>query len=118
MAPLIDVVFLLLVFFMLTSSFVPPSLPLRLPEAAAQESVDPHLVIVSLDSEGTLSIGDQVVVEADFERVLREAMAGAGTTTVHFRGDRDSGYGDFLELMARARGAGAGQFNLIHTPRP
>ncbi|MFZ9965065.1 MAG: ExbD/TolR family protein, partial [Terrimicrobiaceae bacterium] len=35
MAPLIDVVFLLLIFFMLTSSFVPPSVPLTLPQAAS-----------------------------------------------------------------------------------
>lgn len=118
MAPLIDVVFLLLVFFMLTSSFVPPSLPLILPEASAQPSDAPQVLIVSRTADGVLAIGDQVIDETSFVNALRQAISDSGTTTVHFRGDRSSQYGDFLSLMSKARAAGAVQLNLIHSPEP
>ena len=71
MAPLIDVVFLLLIFFMLTSSFVPPSVPLTLPQAASDESSDAAKVIVSLDGEGRISIAETLVSDGEFENLLK-----------------------------------------------
>lgn len=116
MAPLIDVVFLLLVFFMLTSSFSPPSLPLKLPEVRAAEAVEPPVVVISLDAQGVVTIAAEAVDDSQFADRLRRALQEAGTETVHFRGDRDADYGRFLKLMARAKEAGAAQFHLVHEP--
>jgi biopolymer transport protein ExbD len=116
MAPLIDVVFLLLIFFMLTSNFVPPSLPLKLPQASSAAVTPGEAVVVSLDAEGVVAIAGTPVTLENFETALKEALKVAGTTTVHFRGDRTAGYGDFVQLMDAARRAGAGQFNLLHEP--
>ena len=119
MAPLIDVVFLLLVFFMLTSSFTPPALPLDLPEVRSSAGSEPVVVVVSLDAAGGLAIDGSVVEESAFEVRLKEALVAAGTQTVHFRGDKNAVYGKFLGLMAKAKEAGAGQFHLVHTlPAP
>ena len=74
MAPLIDVVFLLLIFFMLTSSFMPPSVPLTLPQASSQASsqatADSAKVVVSLDAQGRISISETLVADGDFENFL------------------------------------------------
>lgn len=116
MAPLLDVVFLLLVFFMLTSSFTPPSLSLALPKARAAEVAPPAAVVVSLDREGVISIGGEDVEAGDFAARLHAALAEASSDVVHFRGDEAVNYGRFLQLMALARQAGARQFHLIHSP--
>jgi biopolymer transport protein ExbD len=116
MAPLIDVVFLLLVFFMLTSNFSPPSLPLELPQVRVEAVAEPQVVVVSLDAAGVLAIGGEVVEPDAFGTRLKEAMAAAASTTVHFRGDQSAGYGRFLSLMAEAKRAGAGSFHLVHSP--
>ena len=116
MAPLIDVVFLLLIFFMLTSSFMPPSVPLTLPQAASKDSSDSAKVIVSLDGEGRVSISETVIADGDFENLLKIALQKNATTTVHFRGDKSVDYGIFLQLMSRARASGAQQFQLVHEP--
>lgn len=118
MAPLIDVVFLLLIFFMLTSSFVPPSLPLALPQASGEPGSPDIAVIVSMDAAGVLSIADQVVTPEEFEAKLTAALAEADTEIVHFRGDRESSYGRFVDLMDRAKSVGATRFHLIHDARP
>jgi biopolymer transport protein ExbD len=117
MAPLIDVVFLLLIFFMLTSSFVPPSVPLELPQASSKPTTTNAKVIVSLDAGGAISIGETLVTNSEFEAALTQALAASSTTTVHFRGDTSVDYGLFLDLISRARSSGAAQFHLIHTPR-
>jgi biopolymer transport protein ExbD len=116
MAPLIDVVFLLLIFFMLTSSFAPPSVPLTLPQAASQAPGEAPKVIVSLAPDGTISIGDAVIPNSDFEPMLQQALDQNTTATVHFRGDKSVDYGAFLKLISRARASGASQFHLVHDP--
>jgi biopolymer transport protein ExbD len=116
MAPLIDVVFLLLIFFMLTSSFMPPSVPLTLPQASSKESAEAAKVVISLDGEGRISISETLVPDVDFENLLKIELEKNATTMVHFRGDKSVDYGIFLQLMSRARGAGAQQFQLVHEP--
>lgn len=116
MAPLIDVVFLLLIFFMLTSSFMPPAVPLTLPKAATSASSEAAKVIVSLDQNGQISISEKIIADTDFETALRVALDQNTTTAVHFRGDTTVDYGAFLKLISRARNAGASQFHLVHDP--
>ncbi|MCX6960964.1 MAG: biopolymer transporter ExbD [Verrucomicrobia bacterium] len=116
MAPLMDVVFLLLIFFMLTSSFMPPSVPLTLPQAASKDSSDSAKVVVSLDGEGRVSISETVIADGDFENLLKIELQKNATSVVHFRGDKSVDYGIFLQLMSRARTAGAQQFQLVHEP--
>lgn len=114
MAPLIDVVFLLLIFFMLTSNFTPPSMPLKLPKSQEGAPTVGEAVIVSMDASGTLEVHGEKVTMDLFGAKLKEVLASVGTSTVHFRGDRAMGYGDFVELMDVARKSGAAQFNLVH----
>lgn len=114
MAPLIDVVFLLLIFFMLTSSFVPPGLPLELPRASSSASSNELAVVVSLDSEGRMTIDGEVVERSAFLPELTRALESRETSVVKFRGDRGIEYGDFVDLIDQARGVGVGQFQLIH----
>jgi biopolymer transport protein ExbD len=116
MAPLIDVVFLLLIFFMLTSSFAPPAVQLTLPKAASGTPSETAKVVVSLDQAGGISISEKSISEAEFETALRAALDQNATTTVHFRGDTSVDYGVFLKLISRARNAGASQFHLVHDP--
>lgn len=114
MAPLIDVVFLLLIFFMLTSSFLQPSIPLALPQAAAADEPPPAPVFVSVDESGVVYVNQEPVARAEFIAKLGAVLAGRDDRTVNFRGDRTMPYEVFVALMAEARQAGAVQFNIVH----
>jgi biopolymer transport protein ExbD len=114
MAPLIDVVFLLLIFFMLTSSFLQPSIPLALPQAAAADEPPPAPVFVSVDESGLVYVNQEPVARAEFIAKLGAVLAGRADRTVNFRGDRTMPYEVFVALMAEARQAGAVQFNIVH----
>ena len=114
MAPLIDVVFLLLIFFMLTSSFLQPSIPLALPQAAAADEPPPAPVFVSVDESGLVYVNQEPVAREEFIAKLGAVLAGRDDQTVNFRGDRTMPYEVFVALMAEARQAGAVQFNIVH----
>jgi biopolymer transport protein ExbD len=114
MAPLIDVVFLLLIFFMLTSSFLQPSIPLTLPKAAAAENPPPAPVFVSVDASGAVYINQDAVPRENFSAALGSLLAGREDRTVNFRGDRAMPYEIFVGLMDEARQVGATQFNIVH----
>ena len=78
MAPLIDIIFLLLLFYAVTTQFVSDErLKLKLPEAETAESVGtnreekPPEVKVAVD--GTIWINDQIVPESELEARMRQA---------------------------------------------
>jgi len=114
MAPLIDVVFLLLIFFMLTSSFSLPSLQIKLPTARGQPDSIPEVILVAVDAQGSITIQGQPVPLPLFEEKLRVISSGQTDKKIHFRGDRGMDYGLFVELMDRARQIGFTQFHLVH----
>lgn len=117
MAPLIDVVFLLLIFFMLTSSFTLPSLSLKLPTAQGQAETTPEVILVAVDAQGTINLQGHPVSLPLFQEKLRALTRGQTTAKVHFRGDQAMDYGLFVQLMDRARQIGVIQFNLVHEPK-
>jgi len=118
MAPLIDVVFLLLVFFMLTSSFTPPALPLTLPKSAVANEPPRPAPVVSIDASGVVALDGEVLIGDQFEAALKDRLSGEDSKSVNFRGDRGVDYGLILDVMNRARGAGASQINLVYESAP
>ncbi|MBK7477804.1 MAG: biopolymer transporter ExbD [Haliscomenobacter sp.] len=68
MASLTDIIFLLLIFFMLTSNFVDTQ-PFELPKSDSK-TVAPTSVIVSISKEGEHRIDNEVVPQESLERAL------------------------------------------------
>ncbi len=59
-APLIDVVFLLLIFFMLTSTFVVASgIKIDLPQAQSKEVTEQKGLMITIDKKGDIYLGDK-----------------------------------------------------------
>ena len=117
MAPLIDVVFLLLIFFMLTSSFTLPSLQVKLPTAKGQTDTSPEVILVAVDAQGSITIQGSPVPLSQFDETIRALSQGNSDRKIHFRGDQKMNYGLFVYLMDRARQIGIVQFNLVHDPK-
>ncbi|MEM6572292.1 MAG: biopolymer transporter ExbD [Planctomycetota bacterium] len=113
LTPLIDVVFQLLVFFLLTASFVQPSLRLDLPSGEASDEPDSKPIMVEIDAAGTLRVDGDVVPRDGLEDALRAALED-DRTAVRLSGDREMAYGMFVEALDAARRAGAAHFDLVH----
>ncbi|OGW69463.1 MAG: hypothetical protein A2036_01690 [Omnitrophica bacterium GWA2_50_21] len=114
MAPLIDIVFQLLIFFMLSSSFLNPALKLNLPKAIAQDETPREKIIVSVDKKGSLFVNTAPVPMDRLQSELSAKLAKEETKAVFLRGDADMPYKLFVQVMDISRQAGAQQINIVH----
>lgn len=116
LSPLIDCVFQLLIFFMLSSSFLAPSVRLSLPRAAAADPPAPEEIVVSIDAAGRVFLNARAVSLPDLAGALRPLLDASSRKTVTFKGDRDMPYRLFVEAVDAARRAGAANVRIAHAP--
>ena len=79
LTPLIDVVFLLLIFFMVSTTFKDDArIQVQLPEAQGEEAPqeEPSVLEVMIDREGFFYVNERQVVDRQIE-TLKKALAGA-----------------------------------------
>jgi biopolymer transport protein ExbD len=114
MAPLIDVVFQLLIFFMLSSSFLMPMLRLTLPKASTRDEQQAQRLIVSVDKTGQAFLNTQPVSLEALRGELERRLGADPVRAVHLRGDEETSYKLFVQVMDIARQAGARQINILH----
>jgi biopolymer transport protein ExbD len=112
MSPLIDVIFLLLIFYAVTTQFVTDErLKLKLPEAETAESVGinqeerPPEVKVAVD--GTIWIDDSIVPESELETRIRQLVERAPDDGIILKGDKGADYGVVVHVLDVARKVGA-----------
>jgi biopolymer transport protein ExbD len=78
LAPLIDVVFLLLIFFMVATTFKDDvRIKVRLPEASGEETTakEPQALTITIDREGRFYVNDRMVVDRSVA-TLKKAISG------------------------------------------
>ena len=94
MAPLIDCVFLLLIFFLVATTLkkIDKELPLDLPQAAASVSkqVAANMTIISIDRDGNFYLGSDPVGQGYLAKKLREVAAEDPNRRVRIDADRDA----------------------------
>lgn len=105
---LVDVVFQLLIFFLLTSSYVSsqaPSMDVQLPEASVQALLEQKKDFsVTIQADGTLVVDDGREVGVDELGVeLTRVVNRDPDTIVLIRGDREVNYGRVVEVMGMAK---------------
>jgi len=119
LTPLIDIVFLLLVFFMLTAHFVKDEgLPVELPEAESAVSLEDQKPLeIKMVSSGQITIAGQQVELEGLDAYLRPLIAVKKEKRVLIRGDKDVGLGDSVKVIDAARLAGATGVDIV-TEKP
>ena len=99
MASMTDIVFLLLIFFMLTSTLVTSSaLDIVLPKSKAQ-SVKREDVTVTIDPQLNIKVNDRQVTEAELERGLLRAVGSLNEAVVILRSDESVPTGMTVKVM-------------------
>ncbi len=114
LTPMIDCVFQLLIFFMLSSSFQPPMIQLALPRASSNDGKLAADILVSVDAKGQFFVNQSNVASDKLEERLRDVIAGKKDSVVSFRGDRGIPYHLFVQVLDAARQAGAVNVNVLH----
>jgi biopolymer transport protein ExbD len=111
-SPLIDVIFLLLIFYAVTTQFITDQrLKLKLPEAktaeAAGEGREEQPPLVKVAEDGTVWIDDRMVSDAQLETAIRRLVERSPEKAIILQGDRLADYGVVVKVLDIARSVGA-----------
>ncbi len=111
LTPLIDVVFLLLIFFMVSTTFIHESeITLNLPEASKNQQEDkPQALSISIDSKGRYYLNGVALVNSQLE-TLKQAMsaaaAGLDEPQIVISADGNTSHQNVVNVMDAARQLG------------
>lgn len=112
-----DIVLLLLIYFLLTSTYVmQPGIKVRLPKAASGVMEKEDKIYISITKSEQIFLYDQQVALADLSARLRPLLQKAPDKTVVIRADKDLALESAIRVLDIAKLAGADKF-LIATER-
>jgi biopolymer transport protein ExbD len=121
MTPMVDVAFLLLIFFMSTTQFKPPEeVDIDLPSSHSQIKLpDSHVMILAVGKGNQISyrIGTAGIEEPGSLETLEQALIAARIHDPQLRlaikSDRDADYGVVSDLMGILQRTGNTRFNMV-----
>jgi biopolymer transport protein ExbD len=105
--PFIDVILVLLIIFMIAAPLATVDISVNLPAANAQPQPRPDKpLFLTLKSDLSLAIGDEVVSRENLASALAQASEGDKQRRVFLRADRTVAYGELMRVMNELRAAG------------
>jgi len=113
-SPLIDVVFILLIFFMVSTTFVKDAqLELERPSAQSAEPADTKSVRVSIDRHGDIYLGDNPVRSWMLQSRVREQLRANSDSNVLIVADQRTPAEQLIDVVDQCRLAGAKNVGVI-----
>jgi biopolymer transport protein TolR len=113
MTPLVDVVFQLLIFFLLTSTYVQQSqqsasaVPVELPESSLEASPSaPEELVISINERGEVFLREESTSLDQLANALMRVAQSKPNTIVLVRGDQQVPYGRVGQVMSIVRASG------------
>lgn len=107
-APLVDVVFLLVIFFAVSTTFLETAgLELTLPSSSSTAENAPREITVEVSKDALLYIDGSLVEEDRLAAELRERLEAQDEKLVLLRADERTPHGTVVRIMDLAREAGA-----------
>ncbi|MDX8387326.1 MAG: biopolymer transporter ExbD [Ghiorsea sp.] len=118
LTPMIDVVFLMLIFFMVSTSFsANNSLKLDLPQSKAQAAnKDEKQVVVSINADGRLFVQDESIEDGDLRRRILNVSKGDPNMRVILRADAEARHKRVVYVLDTVRELGMGKVGIATMP--
>jgi biopolymer transport protein ExbD len=110
MMPLIDMVFLLLIFFLVATTFhqTEREMQIALPFADSAGPISSTLreIIVNVDKDGRIIVSGQTIQPEELRAMIGRAIAANPQQKVTVRGDRNAAYGGVVAVLDICKGGG------------
>ena len=112
--PMIDIMFFLLVFFMISTMYMVDvkTIPIKLPTAANASATASTTFSVSIKKDGSIWLEDK---QTDARSLAMQALMEQKTNpnfAIVIRADKDADYGEVIAILDLLRGAGINKFGL------
>ena len=112
-SPLIDVVFILLIFFIVTTVFIEETgVDVNKPRAASAESLEKQAILLAVTASGQVYQGGRSIGVDGVRSVVAAMLENDGATPVIIQGDAAANHGTIVKVIDAAKLAGAQSVNL------
>ncbi|MFN3567705.1 MAG: ExbD/TolR family protein [Caldimicrobium sp.] len=113
-APLVDVVFLLLLFFMLTSHLIQePVIKLKLPESKTSTADEGTTKTIYITKEGDIYFMNTKVNLSELQSLLKERLSDKEQELIRIKADRESNVGILISVIDEVRLAGVKHYSIV-----
>ena len=89
LVPLINIVFLLLIFFMLTSSSMSGALQAELPKAQSASKIPGKNIVIKISRAGLLELNGTAVDQDELQSQVEQVLAQTKIKAVEIHGDKN-----------------------------
>ena len=101
---LIDVLFILIIFFTVSSTFLEqPGIQLKLPEAETSESHTVQKVVIYLNKDGKIYVNDDSVSAENMIESVKQLVSAQTEKSVVLEADNDISHGFVIRIMDKLR---------------
>ncbi len=109
LTPMVDVVFLLIIFFMVSTTFITleTGLPVDLPQAQTAQATPSDLPTVTVTPDERVFVGGATVTMEALPGLLQQLITESGDTTVVLRADSTVRHGFVVQVMDLIKQSGA-----------
>jgi biopolymer transport protein ExbD len=117
--PMIDTIFFLLVFFMISTLSMAQysGLPVNLPKAASGQQAPSESAAVTISTDGKVAIDKEDVAREQIRNILRDRLAKNPELIVLINADEHVEHGVVVEIMDAARQAGVAKMAIAVKPK-
>lgn len=118
MTPLIDVVLMLVIFFMLTTTFVlAPGIKVDLPKGSSLQRARETDQVVVVTKQGDIFYRDQRVDLATLQAALRQSQQERPDLRVVIKADKNALHGRVVDIMDMAKTMGIERLAIATSPK-
>ena len=111
--PFVDVMLVLLVIFMVTAPMMTTGISLDLPHGDGQAMEDADRAVdISIDARSKIYLGDETIQPENLVKKLQAMQKSNPELKIVISGDRETSYGQVIELMSLLRLAGISKVGL------
>ena len=114
--PLVDVVLVLLVIFMLTAPVLQSGIEVAVPKTKTVKEITEQRLVVTIDSQQRVFLGDQAVNVADLPSRLQQGNTDPTHQVIYLRADEKVPFGAFASVMDAVKQAGITNISIVTQP--
>ncbi len=114
--PLVDVVLVLLVIFMITAPVLQSGIEVAVPKTRTVREITEQRVVLTIDREQQLFLGDSPVNIHDLPERLHQANTDPSKQVIYLRADERVPFGAFASVMDAVKQAGITNISIVTQP--
>ena len=107
LSPMIDCIFILLIFFIVTAVFVKePGIEVNRPQASGSAVLSPNSILIAITNEGRIYYGGKEINVSKIRPLLQRVLA-VEELPIIIQADKNASHGVFARVYGEAKSAGA-----------